>query len=713
MSGLGLGTRPWRPHCFSIKKNDDLKREQHSYPSYFRTICCSISSVTRKIDTVSIPEHHPPEKEEETPSFVDAFAALELDEEAFFTTDELLHALDGIDELGDEIIYTGEDEEEAILEPIQVLSSSPLPDFPLRWNDNDSLLKEGSEEDAESENWLETSSDLATETVDPSILDPPDDVDDLALLEQLQSLSLGIDHNMTSHDTESWKKEEGKENDELPPYMYCQPCDDSLPEATELNWIDEPAEEEYSFKPRQEAVEAAEHFIKAMSLMKNNTPKNERSCLGHKERVLGLDLSECGKFLATASEDSTVKIWDTKSNRLLATLDHNKKFECLRVIWAPQSWRQEERYLDDPLQYLLATGSADGVVCLYSCSDPLTKPWILQSKIDHSQLSHFAATEDPDDKPQVYSLQFIDNWKGLGSTGEQNSFLLTSSDDHVHLWEWDMLKKVKLEIGTSETRVDFREVISIKFSNLHGHGYGVRVGQVSSSGMFSLPPTVVTEEKRDLTNDMMPVEGTFGGDRNPNGLTFVFDAQYNATNGFLGVALSDGSLRILNGRGICLSVLQLPGINSHLTSFAWDRSGRRLVTCVASGHIITWNIESLDSDIRATCVAIFERGHEVGRPLFGARYIENHQHTEEILLSWGVDGRLCLWDACAEGEAHGPLAILLAKKSYPIYCVGLRPSLMAVGGGNGQNDFIGVPVYLYDFELKSPSRESATALTGP
>jgi WD40 repeat protein len=619
-----------------------------------------------------------------------------------------LYALDGIDEIGDDLLYTGE-QEETLLEPIPVLSSSPLPDFPLRWNDNDSLLKEESEE--ESESWLETTSDLATETVDPSILDPPDDLDDLNLLEQLQSLSLGIDPTMAAQNAEFSNNEE--EEDKLPPYMYCQPCDDNLPEATELDWIDEPAEEEYSFQPRQEAVEAAEHFIKAMSPMKKNTPKNERSCLGHKERILGLDLSECGKFLATASEDSTVRIWDTKSNRLLATMDHNKKFECLRVIWAPQSWRQEERCLDDPLQYLLATGSADGVVCLYSCSDPLTKPWLLQSKIDHSQLSHFTATEDPDDKPQVYSLQFIDDWKGLGSTGEQNSFLLTSSDDHVHLWEWDMLKKVKLESGTSETRVDFREVISIKFSNLHGHGYGVRVGQVSSSGMFSLPPTVVPEEARNLTNDMMPAEGTFGGDRNPNGLTFVFDAQYNATNGFLGVALSDGSLRILNGRGICLSVLQLPGMNSHLTSFAWDRSGRRLATCVASGHIITWSLEFHDSDVRATCVAIFERGHEVGRPLFGARYIENHQHTEDILLSWGVDGRLCLWDACAEGEAHGPLAILLAKESYPIYCVGLRPGLMAVGGGDGQNDFIGVPVYLYDFEPKSPSTESTATLTGP
>ena len=680
---------------------------------------------------LSVPEkQHQPEEDEEAP-FVEAFAALELDPELdpwhesletdFFTQDELLYALDGI----------GFDNDDEVYNPIEppALSTSPLPVFPVRWNDeNDSLL----DSETGSEDWLDpsTTTDLAEAAeVDPSILDPSEGVLDqvaLSLLEQLGSLSLQQQPHIMNHKNPGDEQDDShfnminvlQEEEPLPPYMYCQPCDDEfdLPgiETTEVDWTNEeqgedPSRSVYSFQPRPEALEAADVFVKTMSPLKStNTPRNERSCLGHKQRILGLDLSECGNFMATASEDSTVKIWNVQTNRLLATLDHNKKFECLRAIWAPRTWREEERDRDDnSLDYLLATGSADGFVCLYSCSDPLTKPWVLQAQIDHSQLSHFAPSEDPDDKPQVYSLQFIDEWKGLGG-GEQNSFLLTSSDDHVHLWEWDMLKKVKLESGTSETRVDFREVISIHFSDLHGHGYGVRVGQVSNSGMFSLPPTVARDEKRDITNDTMPAEDTFGGDRNPNGLTFVFDAQYNAASGYLGVALSDGSLRILNGRGVCLSVLQLPGINSHLTSFAWDRAGRRLATCVASGHIITWNLESYGSDVRASCVAIFERGHEAGRPLFGARYVESNQNAEEILLSWGVDGRLCLWDACAAGEAHGPLAILLTKQSYPIYSVCLRAIHIAVGGGNGENDFIGVPVYLYDIE--APAHVDASAI---
>lgn len=681
-------------------------------------------------------------------------------ETALFTQEELLYALDGLGE------QDADDQEESYAKDLPVLSSSPLPEFPLRWQEEvDSLL--GSE--AGSEDWLEPSSDLSG-TVDPSILDPPEselDENTFNLLEQLLgSLSLQpadmtpIEANENASDSSNtfrfdfdeeamppflyckpcdtqWDQPDAEpqgtnasiasenanqnnsvsfntlggdfEEEPIPPFLYCQPCDtqSDLPDidSTNLDWIDEAQVVDEGqpvdyFKPRPEAMAATDQFVKAMGASDNpRAPQSERLCFGHKSRILGLDISECGKFMATASEDSTVKIWDVASNRLLATLDYNKKFECLRAVWAPQSWREEERNREEEnsLRYLLATGSADGFVHLYSCSDPLAKPWVLRAKIDHSQLSHFAPTEDPDDKPQVYALQFIEDWKGLGSTGEQNSFLLTSSDDHVHLWEWDNLKRVELESRSSETQllVDFREIISIKFSSLHGQGYGVRVGQVSKTGMFSLPSTV----SRDEQQDMMPSNGdsTFGGERNPNGLTFVFDAQYNAVSGCLGVALSDGSLRILNGRGVCLSVLKLPGINSHLTSFAWDLSGRRLATCVASGHIITWNIEVHGSDVRASCAAIFENGHEAGRPLFGARYVDNHQHSEEILLSWGVDGRLCLWDAFAEGEAHGPLAILLARQSYPVYSVCLRSGRVGVGGGGSDSDFIGVPVYLYDF----------------
>ena len=43
---------------------------------------------------------------------------------------------------------------------------------------------------------------------------------------------------------------------------------------------------------------------------------------------------DCGKFVATASQESAIKVWDVKSNRCVATLlGHNTDYECLRVAW--------------------------------------------------------------------------------------------------------------------------------------------------------------------------------------------------------------------------------------------------------------------------------------------------------------------------------------------------------------------------------------------
>jgi WD40 repeat protein len=93
--------------------------------------------------------------------------------------------------------------------------------------------------------------------------------------------------------------------------------------------------EEPSFyvSSRPEALDAAAPIL--ASFVK--TPSglaNERSCLGHKETIFGVSFSECGKYLASASQDSTVIVWDVATNKELATLrEHSKDYECLRVAW--------------------------------------------------------------------------------------------------------------------------------------------------------------------------------------------------------------------------------------------------------------------------------------------------------------------------------------------------------------------------------------------
>lgn len=77
---------------------------------------------------------------------------------------------------------------------------------------------------------------------------------------------------------------------------------------------------------------------------------------------------------------------------------------------------------------------------------------------------------------------------------------------------------------------------------------------------------------------------------------------------------------------------------------------------------------------------------------------------QDLLLSWSVDGSLCIWDSYAEGQIVSPLSALLNGSDYPIYAVDIierkAPSsnkgCILVAGGR-EAGFLGVPIYLHDF----------------
>ena len=80
--------------------------------------------------------------------------------------------------------------------------------------------------------------------------------------------------------------------------------------------------------------------------------------------------------------------------------------------------------------------------------------------------------------------------------------------------------------------------------------------------------------------------------------------------------------------------------------------------------------------------------------MFGTCYYGEH---EDLLLSWGIDGRLCVWDSYIRGNIRSPIAILEQSTDYPIYAVDVSKDYrqLSLAGGDGEN-FIGNPFYLYD-----------------
>ena len=439
-------------------------------------------------------------------------------------------------------------------------------------------------------------------------------------------------------------------------YPYCQPCQENLSAITEFDsytfsdsvflpivQTSHPTMDPFNTSSRpchspDEPSQDSQSTAMYHSIISSFTgeTKNERVYLGHKETIFGMSFSPCGQFVATASQDSTIRIWSSTNNKMLSTLNaQSNKYECLRVVWASYYWVQqcESLWTHDVSDgvgssLMLASAGADGIVQLWHSVDD-AKNWNCISLLDHfspdaGHVENKDETEEEKEKekPQIYSIQFIDEWTPCHNPSVSNNFkcpycFLTSSDDFIHLWEPQSFESGDNDIAPGQ--LIMTRIMSIRFTSLD-MGFGGTFVLFSGDESKENPNTFhYPQIEIDLTTLS---KNAYGGPRNPDHLIYVFDASYCQTNGLLGIALSDGSLRLVNGRGSCVSVLQLPECKARLTSFCWHSSGQRLATCVATGQIILWSI-LVDSGgrIEPSCTAVLEGGHTRGRPLYGVRYL--------------------------------------------------------------------------------------------
>jgi hypothetical protein len=396
--------------------------------------------------------------------------------------------------------------------------------------------------------------------------------------------------------------------------------------------------------------------------------------------------------------------------------------------------REEERYL-------LAMASADGIVGLWSATTTSNNSsvavdnvddcggggeeklnWKYVSKLDHylwekkktnttglsdihNNIENGASSttdnddddvnndEDDEDRPQIYGLQFVySNTAVLSSM----NILLVSTNDCIYMWNIVKHNNNNIngeeggeeEKNTNHQNRKFLPLLSIRFSHL------------DENGQFE--------------------SNHYGGPRNPDNMLFVFDMQYSVTNDLLGTALSDGTCRITSLHYTNIDedesnspfyyqercILGLPKgyfgeTGGHLTALAWDNTGTRVATCIGSGRVVLWLLQIVNNngveELHPACLSILEGGHDVGRPLFGAKYCGGSD--EDLLLTWGVDGKVCVWDSYSIGTVTTPMCTLISHlKNYPIYALDITEgeTHIAIAGGGDDGGFFGIPIYIYD-----------------
>jgi WD40 repeat protein len=272
--------------------------------------------------------------------------------------------------------------------------------------------------------------------------------------------------------------------------------------------------------------------------------------------------------LASASQDSTVRIWDVQTHRLIETLASDQEFECLRVAWLPFDNTRDSSDRSgggsNLEKYMLAAAGADGVLRLYSATNSNDK---LQWKLVGSK-DHYGLLNETEDRPQIYSLQFVmrppqSNTTTTNDNTNSDWLLMTSADNALFFWN----------IPNATTGMEITLYSTIQFDTLGPN--------------------------------------QFGGQRNPTNEIYIFDAAIN--NDLIAAALSDGTCRVLplsnaksQSEEECVLTVPQDGRGGHLTAISWGKD--RLVTCIACGRVVVWNVQMVGGRVESSFVAVFDGG---------------------------------------------------------------------------------------------------------
>lgn len=205
------------------------------------------------------------------------------------------------------------------------------------------------------------------------------------------------------------------------------------------------------------------------------------------------------------------------------------------------------------------------------------------------------------------------------------------------------------------------------------------------------------DDKRELLGyNFAPrndVKTVFGGERNPDQISFIFDAKLSnqTERPWVAVALSDGTCHVVQTtNNQCIANFPVCE-ESHLSSIAWNENVSQLFVGDASGILYGYSTNDWSRLFRVQ----IHQG-----PVFGISIELDAESRVPSAWTWSADCSLQkhaipLLISGTPKEELDTQSLMINLPGYPIYSVALHQTqgLIAIGGGFDSSAFIGIPIY--------------------